>query len=97
MPTIETSDIFRSAYHLTQGSELDQVRVSGTGRGRAVFLIRGKDVARLDRAYLSGQARVNPLQLRECLNHLRDKLFERLHEHEKKEENTDDTDDTDSH
>jgi hypothetical protein len=28
--------------------------------------------------YRRGQALVNPLQLRECLNHLRDVLFEKL-------------------
>lgn len=84
MQTIETTDIFRSAYHLSQGNELAEIRVTGVGRQRATFLIRGSEVTRLDRAYLSGQARVNPLLLRECLNHVRDRLFERLHEHEKR-------------
>lgn len=86
MMTVETTDIFRSAYLLAQGGELDEIRVTRNGRQRATFRIRGREVARFDRAYLSGQARVNPLQLRECLNHLRDKLFERLRDTEREHE-----------
>jgi hypothetical protein len=34
----------------------------------------------LDLDYRSGNARINPLQFRETLNHLRDILFEKLRE-----------------
>jgi hypothetical protein len=36
---------------------------------------------KLDKAYRSGKAQVDPLQFRESLNHLRDILFEKLREH----------------
>jgi hypothetical protein len=45
-------------------------------------LITGPDLDRLDSDYRAGRALVNPLQLRESLNHLRDILFERLRENE---------------
>jgi hypothetical protein len=84
MKTIETTDIYRSAYLLSQGGEVTEIRLSGNGRQRATFVIRGSDIDRADRAYQQGRALVNPVQLRECVNHVRDLLFDRLDEHEKR-------------
>jgi hypothetical protein len=45
-------------------------------------LITGEGLDRLDKQYRVGQALVNPLQLRESLNHLRDVMFEKLREYD---------------
>ena len=80
----ETSDIFRGAYFLCHGSGLSGIRVDNNGRRTATFLIEGDDISELDRAYSSGKALVNPVQLRETLNCLRDKLFAKLRDNEKR-------------
>ncbi len=82
MSMLETSDIFRSAYHVAQGSDLYDIRVNGNGRQIATFMIRGTGLDKSDKAYRSGKALVNPLQLRESLNHVRDRLFKKLHDNE---------------
>jgi hypothetical protein len=46
--------------------------VHNNGRHIATFLITGPDPDRLDSDYRAGRALVNPVQLRESLNHLRD-------------------------
>ena len=78
--SLETTDIFRGAFFLCKGSDLSDVRVRNNGRQIATFLITGKDLDKLDREYRTGRALVNPLQLRESLNHLRDVMFEKLRE-----------------
>ena len=80
--SLETTDIFRGAFFLCKGGDLCRIRIKDNGRRIAAFLIRGKDLDRLDREYRSGQALVNPLQLRESLNHLRDILFDKLREND---------------
>ncbi len=79
---LEITDIFKSAYLLCSGSDLGGIRIKPGTRRIGVFLIRGNNLDKLDRAYRTGKALVNPLQLRESLNHLRDILFERLRENE---------------
>ncbi len=78
--SFETTDIFRGAFFLSCGGDLAEVRVRNNGKRIATFLITGKDLDKLDRDYRSGKALVNPLQLRESLNHLRDVMFEKLRE-----------------
>ena len=80
--SFETTDIFRGAFFLCNGGDLSDVRVRNNGRRIATFLITGKDLDKLDRDYRSGKALVNPLQLRESLNHLRDVMFEKLREND---------------
>jgi hypothetical protein len=79
---LETTDIFRGAFLLASGGELAEVRVRNNGRRIATFLIAGENLAELDRDYRAGRALVNPLQLRESLNHLRDVMFEKLRDYE---------------
>jgi hypothetical protein len=79
---LETTDIFRGAFLLCSGGDLTGVRVRSNGKRIATFLIAGEDLDRLDRDYRLGKALVNPLQLRESLNHLRDVMFEKLREYE---------------
>ena len=80
--SLETTDIFRGAYLLASGGDLAEIRVRNNGNRIATFLITGKGLDRLDRDYRSGRALINPVQLRESLNHLRDVLFEKLREND---------------
>ncbi|NOY69850.1 MAG: hypothetical protein GXP53_10265 [Deltaproteobacteria bacterium] len=79
---LETTDIFRGAFFLCMGGALSGVKFRRDGRKNASFLFTGPDLDRHDRDYMNGLARVNPLQLKESLNRLRDILFERLREKE---------------
>ena len=76
--TLEVTDLFKSAFLLCMGGNLSEVRVRNNGRRIATFLITGPDLERFDSDYRTGQALVNPLQLRESLNHLRDIMFDKL-------------------
>ena len=76
--SIETTDIFRSAYFLCNGGDLCGVNIKEHGRRVAVFVIRGEDLEQLDRLYRNGKALVNPVQFRESLTHLRDLLYDKL-------------------
>lgn len=84
---LEITDIFRSAYLLCSGADLDGIRFKSNGKRIALFMIKGDKLDELDRDYRSGQALVNPLKLRESLNHLRDILFEKLREREARTRN----------
>jgi hypothetical protein len=79
--SLEVTDLFKGAFLLCMGARLDRVRVRNNGRPIATFLITGKDLDRLDRDWRAGRALVNPVQLRESLNHLRDVMFEKLRNH----------------
>jgi hypothetical protein len=80
--SLEVTDLFKGAFLLCMGARLDRVRVRNNGRRIATFLITGKDLDRHDSDYRSGRALVNPVQLRESLNHLRDVMFEKLRNQE---------------
>ena len=81
---IETTDIFRGAFLLCSGGHLTAIRIDNKENRIATFLITGKDLDRLDSDYRCGRALVNPVQLRESLNHLRDIMFEKLRELERR-------------
>ena len=53
------------------------------GMDMATFLFACQDLTKYDRNYRNGKARVNPLQFREALNHLRDLLFEHMRKKER--------------
>jgi len=76
--SLETTDIFRGAFFLCKGAELSEVRLRNNGKRIASFLFAGADLDQLDKDYMNGTARVNPVQFRESLNRLRDILFENL-------------------
>ena len=76
--SLETTDIFRGAFFLCKGADLCGIRIKHNGRAIASFRIRGQGLDELDKAYRNGEALVNPLQLRESLNHLRNILFDAL-------------------
>jgi hypothetical protein len=75
MSAIETADLFRGAYLLTQGARLIDTHVA---RNQVHFVIEGEGVSEHDERYRLGHALVNPVALRETLNLLRDLIFERL-------------------
>lgn len=75
MSAIETADIFRGAYLLCCGARVCETRVV---RNQVLFVIEGEGVVEHDERYRLGTALVNPVQLRETLNLLRDLVFERL-------------------
>ena len=76
--TVEVTDLFKGAFLLCSGGRLEQVKIRNNGRRIATFLITGPDLDRLDSDYRTGRALVNPVQLRESLNHLRDVMFDKL-------------------
>ena len=79
--TVEVTDLYKGAYLLCMGGKLEHVRIRTNGRKIATFLITGPNLERLDIDYRCGRALVNPVQLRESLNHLRDVMFEKLRNH----------------
>ena len=87
--TFETTDIFRGAFFLSKGGRLSEVHISEDNRQIVSFRIIGEDLLILDEAYRTGKATVDPLQLRESLNHLRDVLFRTLRENERNKERRD--------
>ncbi len=80
---LETTDIFRGAFYLSKGGKLSETYLSEDGRQIVAFRITGDNLPALDQAYHAGKAIVNPLQLRECLNFLRDVLFKTLRENKR--------------
>ena len=84
MVSLEVTDLFRGAFLLCKGGDLAEVRVRNNGRRIASFLITGPDLDRLDSDYRAGRALVNPVQLRESLNHLRDVMFKKLRDSERR-------------
>ena len=80
MVNLEITDIFRGAFLLASGGDLAEIRIRNNGKRIATFLITGENLDKLDREYRTGQALVNPVQLREALNHLRDVMFRKLRE-----------------
>lgn len=72
---IATTDLFKGAYFLCSGCDLEKI-VFGGGRSEiAEFWIIGLKLPELERDYRTGKARVNPMEFRESLNNLRDELF----------------------
>ncbi len=86
--TLETTDIFRGAFFLSKGGKLSGAYLSEDSRRIVSFRIIGENLSDLDKDYRDGKATVNPLQLRESLNHLRDILFRTLRDNERNKERT---------
>ena len=80
--TVEETDLFKSAYLLASGGDFKGIRFKSGNRRIAAFMFSGHNLDKLEMKYRRGTALVNPLQLRECLNHLRDVLFEKLRQNE---------------
>ncbi|MCP4345040.1 MAG: hypothetical protein GY795_05880 [Desulfobacterales bacterium] len=79
-PHLETTDLFKGAFLLCMGGNLANIRVEYNGRKTATFLITGNNLEQYNTDYVTGRAMVNPTQLKNSLNHLRDILFNKLKE-----------------
>ena len=82
---LETTDLFKGAFLLCMGGNLANIRVEFNGRKTATFLITGNDLEQYNIDYVTGRALVNPTQLKNSLNHLRDVLFNTLREKENRD------------
>ncbi len=80
--SLETTDLFKGAFLLCMGGNLTDVKVEFNGRKTATFLFTGNDLDQYNTDYVTGRALVNPTQLKNSLNHLRDVLFNKLREEE---------------
>jgi hypothetical protein len=78
MTSLETTDIFRGAFFMCMGGDLEDIRFRQSSSQIASFMFTGNNLHKHDKAYLNGHALVNPVQFREALNHLRDILFRQL-------------------
>jgi len=76
--SLETTDLFRAAFYLCMGGDLDEIRFSDNGKRLGSFLFTGPDLRKHDRNYINGHAMVNPVQYQVAINHLRDTLFKQL-------------------
>lgn len=75
MTTIETTDLFRSAYLLALGADLIEIREPECP---LTLVFRGERVEQWNQAYQRGQALVNPVRLQECLQQINDELSDRF-------------------
>jgi len=66
------------------GCALSEINFKSNRDKIASFMIIGKNLDQLDQDYVTGKALVNPVQFRECLNWLRDMLFKKLRETERR-------------
>ena len=76
----ESTDIFKSAFLLCRGARLLDVRKQQHRRQILSFVLEGFELKQLDSEYRQGVALVNPVTLREAVNHLRDILFAKKRE-----------------
>lgn len=76
MNQMEITDLFKGAYFLTRSCRIKETRLVKGNQVR--FIIEGENLAEEEERYQTGQATVNPLQLKECLNFLREKLTQTL-------------------
>jgi hypothetical protein len=77
-----TKDLFEASFYLTCGASLE--RVFGSDKTVLFQFDGGDDLTTLKSRYDLGSAAVNVQTFRKNLNHLRDKVFERLREQQGK-------------
>ncbi len=82
MNMLETTDLFKGAFLLCKGGRLAGIRIEFDGRKTATFQISGENLDLLNEDYVTGNALVDPVQLKNSLNHLRDILFNKLRDKE---------------
>ncbi len=74
MERLETHDVFRGAYLLLNGAKLCGSRWANSSK--LLFQFEGENLEELDMTYRCGNAPVNPQQLRDPLNLLRDVIHQ---------------------
>jgi hypothetical protein len=75
---LETGDVFRAAYLVSQGGRLVKATASG---GHVVLTLSGEALDLEDQKYRKAAGLVEPLTLKENLNRLRDLVKETLRSH----------------
>jgi hypothetical protein len=75
--TIETKDLWQSAYLLSEGGWLAGVKVQRRtdGKREVIFRLTGEKVEDLAQRFMSGQAVCNVTRLKAHVNHLKDVIF----------------------
>jgi hypothetical protein len=75
--TIETKDLWQSAYLLAEGGWLSKVDVRrrDDGKREVIFHFTGENVADLANRFICGQAMCNVTKLKAEVNHLKDVIF----------------------
>ncbi len=76
MNQIETNDLFKCAYLLAKSYRLAETKYVDGHQVR--FIIEGDNLKDEEQRYRTGNAQVNPLQLKECLDFLREELNQTL-------------------
>ena len=79
MEILETDDVFKGASLLCMGATLEEVH---RHHQTVTFTLKGENLNHEHMSYRLGKAQVNPLQLKETLNMLRDMIFEKKREGE---------------
>lgn len=75
-PTLETKDLWQSAFLLVKGADLlDVVPRPNNGKREVVFIFKGDQVHEHLREFKSGQAVCNITNLKASMNHLKDEMF----------------------
>ena len=75
-PTLETKDLWQSAFLLVKGADLlDVVPRPNNGKREVVFIFKGEQVYEHIREFKSGQAMCNITNLKASMNHLKDEMF----------------------
>jgi hypothetical protein len=61
MTSLETTDIFRGAFFMCMGGDLEDIRFRQSRSQIASFMFTGNNLHKYDKAYLNGHALVNPV------------------------------------
>ena len=72
---VTTNDIYRASYLLCCGGEVSDCY---THRGRVALVVGGAEITKADIRYRLGKALVNPRELREMINFIRDEYIKPL-------------------
>lgn len=76
---IETKDLWQSAYVLSEGGKLEDVRINRrNGHKEVIFILGGMGVKSLIRTFQSGQALCNVTRLKASMSHLKDVMFQHI-------------------
>jgi hypothetical protein len=84
-PDITISDLYEGAYLLCRGFQLNRITVIGSnGKKLCAFTFRGEGAQRASDEYKQGRATANVALLKFTMEKLKDQMFEKIREHEKK-------------
>ena len=75
-----TTDLYEGAWLLSQGVELVSLWMDQNHKRSIIFEFSGAEVEHLKQAYQRGQAKANVIQLKQSINVLKDRMFEKLRE-----------------